>query len=260
MLPIRRCLARSLPSSARSFIRPQCFRSPVDSRLLTTSRVLREDAPQNKERSRIGPFSATSAAVFVATAILLGLYFNSERKRVKVQQAIEANKPAGKPRVGGPFSLVDHDGNRVTQDTFKGKYLLVYFGFTRCPDICPEELDKMAIILSEVNKDREVVKPVFITCDPNRDSPEDLKRYLAEFDNSILGLTGTYEEVKQVCKAYRVYFSTPREVKEGEDYLVDHSIFFYLMDPEGEFVDAFGRNFTAEQVAQRMREYIGSWR
>ncbi|CCG82962.1 Protein sco1 [Taphrina deformans PYCC 5710] len=213
-----------------------------------------------KEKARVGPFSWQSGLLFTVTAVVLGFYFNSERKRVKIEQAVEANKPAGKPRIGGPFSLVDHDNRRVTQDDFKGKYLLLYFGFTRCPDICPEELDKMALVLKDVNAEAEVVKPVFITCDPARDSTADLKKYLAEFDPSILGLTGTYEEIKQVCKAFRVYFSTPREVKEGEDYLVDHSIFFYLMDPEGQFVDAFGRNYTPEQAARRMKEYIGGFK
>lgn len=213
-----------------------------------------------KEKARVGPFSWQSGLLFVTTAVVLALYFNSERKRVKIEQALEANKPAGKPRIGGPFSLIDHDGRRVSQDDFKGKYLLIYFGFTRCPDICPEELDKMALVLKDVNAESDLVKPVFITCDPARDTPQDLKKYLAEFDDSILGLTGTYEEIKQVCKHFRVYFSTPREVKEGEDYLVDHSIFFYLMDPEGQFVDAFGRNYTPEQAARRMKEYIGGFK
>lgn len=156
--------------------------------------------------------------------------------------------------------MTDHNGRRVTEQDFKGKYLLLYFGFTRCPDICPEELDKMSLVLKQVNASGEVVKPVFVTCDPARDSQEDLKAYLAEFDPSILGLTGSYDEIKAICKAFRVYFSTPREIKEGEDYLVDHSIFFYLMDPEFQFVDAFGRNYTAEQAATRMQEYIGGFK
>jgi protein SCO1/2 len=213
-----------------------------------------------KEKARIGPFSVSSAALFVATALILGLYFNSERKRVKVQQALEAQKPAGKPRIGGPFSLIDHDGKQVSEQDFRGLYTLIYFGFTRCPDICPEELDKMVLVLKDVNEDAKVVQPLFITCDPARDKPKDLKEYLAEFDPDIIGLTGDYEAIKSVCKAFRVYFSTPREVRPGEDYLVDHSIFFYLMDPEGQFVDAFGRNYTAEQAAKRMKEYIGSWK
>ncbi len=148
---------------------------------------------------------------------------------MKIKQSVEANRPVGKPRIGGPFSLIDHDGKRVTSEDFMGKYLLIYFGFTRCPDICPEELDKMAIVIDDVNKEEVVVKPVFITCDPARDTPSDLKKYVAEFHPSLTGLTGSYDEIKEVCKAFRVYFSTPKEVKPGEDYLVDHSIFFYLM-------------------------------
>lgn len=113
----------------------------------------------------------------------------------------------------------------------------VYFGFTHCPDICPDELDKMAVIIDKVREEAKsdaVFQPVFITCDPSRDTPEVLRTYLKEFHSGIMGLTGTYEQVKHVCKQYRVYFSTPRDVKPGEDYLVDHSIYFYLM---GEFVD-----------------------
>lgn len=116
----------------------------------------------------------------------------------------------------------------------------VYFGFSHCPDICPDELDKMARMIDIASplqtyssapkpQSRPPLLPIFITCDPARDTPSVLKSYLAEFHPAILGLTGTYEQVKQVCKAYRVYFSTPEGVKPGMDYLVDHSIYFYLM-------------------------------
>ena len=137
----------------------------------------------------------------------------------------------------------------------------MYFGFTHCPDICPEELDKMARMIDLVspssNPSNPVVNtstpaptpslgpitappivpspprppllPLFITCDPARDTPSVLKIYLAEFHPSLVGLTGTWEQIKDVCKKYRVYFSTPEGVKPGMDYLVDHSIYFYLM-------------------------------
>lgn len=106
----------------------------------------------------------------------------------------------------------------------------MYFGFTHCPDICPDELDKMARMIDTIKAKRgDVVRPLFITCDPNRDSPAVIKSYLAEFHPDIVGLTGTWDEVKAMCKAYRVYFSTPPHVKPGQDYLVDHSIYFYLM-------------------------------
>jgi len=107
----------------------------------------------------------------------------------------------------------------------------MYFGFTHCPDICPDELDKMAKMIDTIKAKRgaNVVRPIFVTCDPNRDTPAVVKSYLAEFHPDIIGLTGTWEEVKAMCKAYRVYFSTPPHVKPGQDYLVDHSIYFYLM-------------------------------
>lgn len=106
----------------------------------------------------------------------------------------------------------------------------IYFGFSHCPDICPDELDKMAKMIDIVKDKRgNVLKPVFITCDPARDTPAVIKEYLSEFHPDIVGLTGTWEQVKACCKQYRVYFSTPPSVKPGQDYLVDHSIYFYLM-------------------------------
>jgi cytochrome oxidase Cu insertion factor (SCO1/SenC/PrrC family) len=144
------------------------------------------------------------------------------------------NKGIGKPLVGGAFHLTDHNGKDFSAEDLKGKYSLVYFGFTHCPDICPEELDKMAGMIDAVKEKHGegVMRNVFISCDPARDTPEVIRRYLAEFHEDILGMTGTWQEVKDVCKAYRVYFSTPADVQPGQDYLVDHSIYFYLM---GEF-------------------------
>jgi cytochrome oxidase Cu insertion factor (SCO1/SenC/PrrC family) len=147
----------------------------------------------------------------------------------------EANKGIGKPLVGGAFHLTDHNGKDFTAEDLKGKYSLVYFGFTHCPDICPEELDKMAGMIDQVKEKHGegVMRNVFISCDPARDTPEVIRRYLAEFHEDILGMTGTWQEVKDVCKAYRVYFSTPADVQPGQDYLVDHSIYFYLMGKFG---------------------------
>lgn len=153
----------------------------------------------------------------------------------------EANKGIGKPLVGGDFHLTDHHGAEFTHENLKGKYALVYFGFTHCPDICPEELDKMAGMIDQVKKRHgEVLKSVFVSCDPARDTPEVLRRYLAEFHPDIRGVTGTWEEVKDMCRTYRVYFSTPPDVKPGQDYLVDHSIYFYLMGESCAFVGDAG--------------------
>jgi protein SCO1/2 len=187
--------------------------------------------------------------------------------------------------VGGSFHLTDHNGQDFTDATMKGKYTLVYFGFTHCPDICPEELDKMAGMIDLVKEKNGpgVLKPIFISCDPARDTPEVMRSYLKEFHPEILGMTGSWQEVKEVCKAYRVYFSTPPDVKPGQDYLVDHSIYFYLMgefeslvglegrgsicfaddrftDPEGDFVEAIGRNFTVEAAAKIINDHVADWR
>jgi protein SCO1/2 len=105
-----------------------------------------------------------------------------------------------------------------------------------------------------------ILTPIFITCDPARDTPSVLKTYLSEFHPSLIGLTGTWEQIKSVCKAYRVYFSTPQGVKPGQDYLVDHSIYFYLMDPEGDFVEAIGRQHSPEAAARIIESHVRDWK
>ena len=102
--------------------------------------------------------------------------------------------------------------------------------------------------------------PIFVTCDPERDDPKSLKAYLSEFHPKFIGLTGTYEQIKDLCKKYRVYFSTPKNVKPGQDYLVDHSIYFYLMDPEGDFVEALGRQHSPSEGAQLILDHMKDWK
>ena len=136
----------------------------------------------------------------------------------------------------------------------------VYFGFTHCPDICPEELDKMADMFDLVEKEIPGgLNGVFVTCDPARDGPEEMKKYLVEFHPKFIGLTGTYDDIKAMCKAYRVYFSTPSKVQPGQDYLVDHSIYFYLMDPEGNFVEALGRQHSPQEAAKVILGHMREW-
>ncbi|KAI9733415.1 MAG: Cu-binding protein [Cirrosporium novae-zelandiae] len=210
---------------------------------------------------RCMPFSVTSALVFIVVGAGLIVYFRFEKARMEREHIANMNKGVGKPKVGGPFELVDQEGRPFTHENLKGKYALIYFGFTHCPDICPEELDKMAEMIDMVrNKCGNVMLPIFITCDPARDTPEVIKEYLIEFHPKLIGLTGTWQQIKDVCKAYRVYFSTPSNVKAGEDYLVDHSIYFYFMDPDGDFVEAVGRQHTAERGAQIMIDHIKDWR
>mmetsp|Transcript_7825 Transcript_7825/g.9864 ORF Transcript_7825/g.9864 Transcript_7825/m.9864 type:complete len:312 (+) Transcript_7825:79-1014(+) len=223
---------------------------------------------QESEKKFAGGNSVEFAA-WKAVVLLLVLgggvtyWFSTEKERLKIQKETEAKRGYGKPLIGGGFSLVDTEGNKFTHENLKNdqkKFSIIYFGFTHCPDVCPDELDKLGLMLDELKeKDDIELQPIFITCDPARDSPEIIKDYLSDFHPSIIGLTGPYENVKKACKQYRVYFSTPPDVKPGQDYLVDHSIFFYLMDSEGNFVDVIGREVEAKEGAEKIRTHIDAF-
>ncbi|CAD6890517.1 unnamed protein product [Tilletia controversa] len=219
-----------------------------------------------KNRSAIGPFSFPAIALFVGTGAALFYYFQQEKAKVGARRAEEsANVKVGRPRIGGPFELIaagpKGSGYAITHSDLEGSFSLIYFGFTNCPDICPEELDKMGEVVDTVAaKHGPIVQPIFVSCDPARDTVPAVSKYIADFHPLMLGLTGSYEAVKAACKAYRVYFSTPPSADPNGDYLVDHSIFFYLMDPEGRFVDAFGRASTADEVSEKVLKYIQQWK
>lgn len=218
------------------------------------------DANKAEQQATVGFLNWKAALIFLVTGGGLMWYFRRERSRVETKRLEESNRGLGKPLVGGPFTLTDQDGKSFSDTDLHGKYSLIYFGFSRCPDICPDELEKMAKMLDIINKDGKIVTPVFITCDPFRDSPEVLKEYLAEFHPDIIGLTGTYDQIKAVCKAFRVYFSLPPNLKANQEYLVDHSIFFYFMDPEGQYLDVFGKQYNHETAVEKMREHMEVWK
>ncbi|KAF9283418.1 Cu-binding protein [Mortierella alpina] len=251
--------AVALPTPIRSQLR---FRQSA--RCYSTNK---SDGARAQTASAAGALNWKTFAVFAATGSGLLYYFREEKKRVEAARAEEArlakeSMTYGKPKIGGPFSLIDHNGVRTTNEDFKGRYMLMYFGFTHCPDICPEELDKMAEVLDTVNADPEignVITPIFITCDPQRDTVAEVNEYVKDFHKDLIGLTGSMEEVGRVAKAYRVYFSKPPKVADGEDYLVDHSIFFYLMAPDGSFVDCYAKDHTAEHVSQSVKDHIQAY-
>ncbi|SCZ97811.1 BZ3500_MvSof-1268-A1-R1_Chr7-3g09600 [Microbotryum saponariae] len=207
------------------------------------------------------PFTLRAGAIFAVTG--LGLYFYFQKEKAKIQAHKEqehATAKIGRPNIGGPFVLTDQEGKSFSDQDMVGKWSLVYFGFTNCPDICPEELDKMGLVVKAISKSHKIdILPIFITCDPARDNVQAVKAYVQDFIPSLVGLTGTYEDIKKCCKAYRVYFSTPPDAKPTDDYLVDHSIFFYLMDPNGKFVDAFGRSMGPVEVENKIGKYLSLW-
>ena len=157
--------------------------------------------------------------------------------------------------IGGPFQLVDQNGKPVTDADLKGKWSLIYFGYTHCPDACPTALNDISIALSELGPKRDAVRPVFITVDPERDTPETLKAYVTSFDAPILALTGTADQVATAAKGYRVYYAKHPEA--GDDYSMDHSSVIYVMDPEGRFTASFTHESAPEQISERLKKLIG---
>ena len=200
--------------------------------------------------------------LFVGTGIGLYFYFRHEKEKLVEQRSKSMEtQQVGRPRVGGPFRLVSSTGYPFTDEDLLGSFSLIYFGFTNCPDICPEELDKMSNVVERIaHKHGNVINPVFVTCDPARDKVPMVDEYIADFHPRMIGLTGSYDDIKAACKAYRVYFSTPPGADPSSDYLVDHSIFFYLMDPEGKFVDAFGKASTPDEVYDKVDDYVNRWK
>lgn len=215
-----------------------------------------------KDKAAVGPFNLRAGLLFLVTGAGLLFYFQNEKAKVAERKRQEtATAKVGRPRIGGPFSLVTSTSHPFTHEDLLGSFTLVYFGFTNCPDICPEELDKMGEVVDRIDGKykQSVINPVFISCDPARDNVAQLARYIDDFHPKMVGLTGTFDAVKSACKAYRVYFSTPPNADPTSDYLVDHSIFFYLMDPEGKFVDAFGRSVDAQEVGDKVDLYVQQW-
>lgn len=162
----------------------------------------------------------------------------------------------GTALVGGPFQLVDQDGKAVDESVLKGKWSAVFFGFTYCPDVCPTTLQALGAAQQELGSKADKLQVVFISVDPERDSPEQIKTYLTNevFPKGTIGLTGTPEQVAAVAKAYRAYF---KKNGEGEDYLVDHSTAIYLMNPKGQFETVLRHNAPPADLAEQIAEAIG---
>lgn len=158
--------------------------------------------------------------------------------------------------IGGPFTLVNQDGKTVTEKDYAGSYKLIFFGFASCPEVCPTELQKMAQVLEQIGEEKAAkIQPIFITIDPERDTPEALKAYVAEFHPKLVGLTGTPEQIEAVKKEYRVYGSKVQ--MEGMDgYMMDHSAFTYLMGPDDANLAIYPAKDTAEQIAEDLKGKI----
>lgn len=170
----------------------------------------------------------------------------------------------GVAAVGGPFALINHDGDSVTQQDFAGQYMLIYFGYTWCPDVCPLALQFMGDALTRLGPGAAQIQPLFITIDPERDTPEVIRQYLASFQRGIagqpelIGLTGSPESIEAVAAAYKMYFrkTEPLDADNPMSYGLDHMNIFYLMGPDGAYVAHFMSPTSPTDVAEVIASHL----
>jgi cytochrome oxidase Cu insertion factor (SCO1/SenC/PrrC family) len=195
-------------------------------------------------RSRIfGLITLAIAAVIAAVAGYSALY--PERSPVT----------SGRALVGGDFELIAHTGETVRDENFRGKYMLISFGYTYCPDVCPTELQVISAALDELGEKGKDIQPIFITVDPERDTPKVLAQYMPNFHSRYVGLTGSKEAIDKATKAYRVYYAKNNASGAG-DYLMDHSSIIYLMDKKGTFLKHFSYGTDAKELASAIEAAI----
>ena len=155
--------------------------------------------------------------------------------------------------VGGPFELVDQNGRARTERDFRGKLMLVYFGFTYCPDVCPTDLQAIGLALDKLGADADSVQPLFVTVDPERDTTKHLAEYVPLFHPRLIGLTGSPEAIRKAADAYKVYYAKVPLGKDAGDYTVDHTAFIYLMDRHGNYLGFFPPGTSADRMVEIIR-------
>jgi protein SCO1/2 len=194
------------------------------------------------ERTRLllilGAFAAGVVLCFAAIALIAGT------PATKLQVAA----------IGGPFRLTDQNGKTVTDQELKGKPFLVFFGFTHCPDVCPTTLFDVSEVMRSLGPDADRTSALFITVDPERDTPASMKDYLGSFDPHLRGLTGDADALAKVAKEYRVYYK--KVPLDGGDYTMDHTAIVYLMDKDGHFVSPFSLKRKPDVAAAELRKYL----
>ena len=197
--------------------------------------------------------STMLALALCAAATATSAHQPSQRTAAELMDAVMWNRET----IGGPFTLVDHHGKRRVDADFRGKLMLVYFGFTACADVCPTDLHQIATAIEQLGAAGDAVQPIFITLDPARDTPRRLANYVTQFHPRLVGLSGTSHAIDQAASAYRVYYRKAATAR-GADYTIDHSGFIYLMDREGRYLGFFPPGTPAQRIIEVVRPYVTS--
>jgi cytochrome oxidase Cu insertion factor (SCO1/SenC/PrrC family) len=199
-------------------------------------------------------FAYCIAFFVLASVVVIGLWATGMLNvgpSAKKGSSIIANAP----QIGGSFSLINQNGEPVTDKDYREKLMLVFFGYTFCPDVCPTEAQTLSVAMNELGDDAADVVPVFITVDPARDTVEVMGEFLSAFHPSFVGLTGSEEQIKDVMKKYRAY-GQKAEGGDPEYYLVDHTSFTYLMGRDGELITVFSYGTSPEDIAAKIKEQL----
>lgn len=206
---------------------------------------------------------ARPLASFVAAAALSGaaaVSFGEERafpaeaagreEAARLMNELMTDRP-----VGGPFTLTDANGRKRSLASFRGKVVLLYFGYTFCPDVCPTDLVEIARMMKAMGKDARRLQPLFVTLDPERDTPQVLRAYAAAFHPRLIALTGTEDEIRKVATEWKTWFGKVQP-PDGRPYLIDHTAFTYLIDREGKYLAYFPPGTSGERMAELVREVL----
>ncbi|EJW20975.1 hypothetical protein IMCC14465_07710 [alpha proteobacterium IMCC14465] len=196
--------------------------------------------------------------LFLLTTIALLAIILGYLVAALTRPAAPINPPTQTLSLDGRFDLIDETGQRVTQDSYAGKFRLVYFGFTYCPDVCPLQLEVLsrALTIAKIPTNRLV--PLFITLDPDRDTPADMAVYTDNFHESIIGLTGDLQQIQQAAKAYKVFFQKVDDPETTGGYTVDHSSIVFLMGPDNSYKQHFTHRDSAEDIAAKITTIIAT--
>ncbi|MEX2616037.1 MAG: SCO family protein [Alphaproteobacteria bacterium] len=202
------------------------------------------------------PLIAVLLAALAAIGLITWVAWTLTRPAPRVQVGdVRTVAVAPTVKIGGPFTLVDQTGKTVSDTTWRGKLMLIYFGYGFCPDVCPTELQIMSGALDALGNDAARVQPIFITVDPERDTVDFMADYVSHFHPDMVGLTGTEAAVNEAAKAFRVYHRKAVD-DSATDYLVDHSSFVYLMGPDGDFLTMFNAGTDPRTMAQTIQSYL----